>query len=176
MSAPKYMTRRSSSPIFYTVDSIACGFKMDIFFYLVLRLFIHLAFGLYLAFAWTKMTLIAFSWLGADLFVTILYAFILVGSMYLFQHFLLESRSRLKTPSEITFQESFKPLAKAAGFALIGIVFVCVIFRASLTMEFTYWTDVFLVTILALWFLVPLFGYALLFVQNQNRIMNRGIR
>ena len=149
---------------------------MDIFFSLLFRVIFQFAFGLYLAFIWSKMTLIILSWLDADLFVTILFAVALVGSMYLFQHLLLESRSRLKSPSEITFQESVKPLAIAAGLALIAVVFVCAVFPVSLNLKLADWKEVLLTTILSLWFLLPLVAYAILFVQNRNRIFNRGVR
>jgi hypothetical protein len=96
--------------------------------------------------------------------------------MYLFQHILLEARAQLKSPSEFTFQESFKALAIAAGLALLTVIFICAVFPVSLNIKITSLKDLLFASILSLWFLLPLIAYAVLFVRDRNRMLNPGIR
>ena len=147
---------------------------MDIFFYLIFRIVAQFTFGIYVAFLWIKMTFIGLSWLGADLFFTILLGVALLHAMSLFRHILLESRTSLKAPSEFTFQESLRALAIAAGLAVFTVVFICAIFPISLKFKISGLEDVLLFSTLTFWFLLPLVAYAVLYVRDRNRVLNPG--
>lgn len=108
--------------------------------------------------------------------MVILLGVALIGSMYLFQHLLLESRTGLKAPSGFTFKETVRALAIAAGSATFLVIFVCAVSSINLSFKIAGWTDVLFVSILSLWFLLPLIAYATLFVRDRNRILNPGVR
>jgi hypothetical protein len=122
------------------------------------------------------MSLFVITWIQADPFVTILLGVALIGSIYLFQHLLLEFRAGNNTASVFTFRETTKALAIAASLSTLSLVFVCAMFSINLSAKITGLKEVFFLSVLSVWFMLPLIAYAVLYVRERNRVLNPGSR